>query len=712
MEFRLSTATSPFPFCHLALAAHNTDISIVFDDSAEKPSLRVDGAESTESLADVADVPDSNDLFIADLAAFATVATTLHDVTTVLDSLNDYLQFQTFLSGHILSTSDWLVWGSLKGNPKALGLLKGSNYPHLLRLFSYIESLSVTQRALSCLSAARAQKHRSRNAAATFALGLPDAIDGQVVTRFPPEPSGYLHIGHTKAVVLNQFFANMYHGKILVRFDDTNPTKEKAEYEETIIEDLHLLDVSPSHISHTSDYFDQLHAFAVDLIRSGKAYADDTDAIEPFPQPCSCSSSAHGELTRFAFDRFHGIASLRRDATVEENLNRFEAMTKGFPEASRWCIRVKMEMSNPNKAMRDPVIYRYNATPHHRTGGKWNVYPTYDFACPVVDSIEGVTHALRTNEYRDRNPQYYWMIEALGLRPVHIWDFSRLNFVHTVLSKRKLQQFVDKGLVHGWDDPRFPTVRGMRRRGLTVEALRQFMLKQGPSQAILSLEWDSLWALNRRVIDPIAPRHWAIVKEDIVPVIIKGGPHESYFLTLPKHKKNPSAGIKQTMYSSNVFVEQGDACSFDEDEEITLMDWGNAIVRKKTLDPVTQKVVLLEMDLHIEGDFRATKKKITWLTGPASVEVVLLDYGPLITKKKLEAGDDWEGFVPAVSEFQVAAMADANVADLNQTKMADKTQSIIQFERKGFYSFDGVNSEGKYVFIKVPDGRSGPSGNA
>lgn len=151
----------------------------------------------------------------------------------------------------------------------------------------------------------------------------------------------------------------------------------QAEYEETIIEDLRLLDVSPSHVSHTSDYFDQLHAFAVDLIRSGKAYTDDTDAIEPFPQLCSCSSSAHGELTRFAFDRFHGIASLRRDATVEENLNWFEAMTEGSPEASRWCIRAKMEMSNPNKAMRDPVIYRYNATPHHRTGSVFSTSIIY-----------------------------------------------------------------------------------------------------------------------------------------------------------------------------------------------------------------------------------------------------------------------------------------------------------------------------------------------
>jgi len=227
-------------------------------------------------------------------------------------------------------------------------------------------------------------------------------------------------------------------------------------------------------------------------------------------------------------ERGQGIASKRRDATVEENLLRFGEMTKGTKEGVRWCLRAKMSVDNPNKAMRDPVIYRCNLDPHHRTGyapsrltlsqlltpfrSKWKVYPTYDFACPVVDVLEGVTHALRTIEYRDRNPQYHWIIEALGLRAVNIWDFSRLNFVYTLLSKRKLRWFVDEGLVSGWDDPRFPTVRGIRRRGMTVEALTQFMLSQGPSQAIVSLEWDSIWVLNKKIIDPIAPRFWSVLK--------------------------------------------------------------------------------------------------------------------------------------------------------------------------------------------------------
>ncbi|KAK0450308.1 glutamyl-tRNA synthetase [Desarmillaria tabescens] len=695
MQFCLATTASPFPFCYLALAAHNTEIAITFDDSFSKPVFCINGVYATDlfrSLVRAAEVYESKDPL--DLAAAAAAATTHPDVIATLDSLDDRLWFQTFLSGHTLTTSDWIIWGALRGNIKCRGLLRDGGHPHLLRWFSYIESLSVTQRALSLLSTARAQKLRSSRIPSGFALGLPHAIDGQVVTRFPPEPSGYLHIGHAKAVVLNQYFANMYHGQFLVRFDDTNPSKEKTEYEQAIIEDLHLLGVSPTKVSHTSDYFDQLHALAVDLIRSGQAYADDTDSTHLLSPPCSCSPNSHGPLTQMAFDRFHGIPSSRRNTSVEDNLSRFEAITQGSPDVTHWCIRAKIDMANPNKAMRDPVIYRYNATPHHRTG-QWSVYPTYDFACPVIDSIEGVTHTLRSTEYRDRNSQYRWMIDALGLRSVHVWDFSRLNFVHTVLSKRKLQQFVDKGLVHGWDDPRFPTIRGMQRRGLTAEALRQFMLQQGPSQAILLLEWDSLWSLNKKVIDPIAPRHWAIVKEDMVSVIIKGGPEQPYCRTLPKHKKNPSVGEKQTIYSN--------ACSFQEQEEITLMNWGNAIVRQRTLDPSSEKVVSLVMELHLDGDFRTTHKKITWLSNPAVsvVEAVLLDYGHLITKKKLEKGDNWEDYVPAVSEFREEAIADANVADL-----VTKTQRIIQFERKGFYSFDGIDDRGKYAFIKVPDGRS------
>ncbi|KAI0950021.1 hypothetical protein AcV7_008616 [Taiwanofungus camphoratus] len=483
--------------------------------------------------------------------------------------------------------------------------------------------------------------------------------------------------------MLNQYFAKMYKGKLLIRFDDTNPTKERTEFEETILEDLALLDIHGDKISHTSDHFDQLYELAVKIIKEGKAYADDT------------------EQAQMREERFNGIASKHRDDSVEDNLKHFEEMKAGTEEGVRWCIRAKMSVDNPNKALRDPVIYRCNILPHHRTGTKWKIYPTYDFACPIVDSLEGVTHALRTNEYRDRNPQYYWMIEALGLRLVHIWDFSRLNFIYTLLSKRKLHWFVDSGLVRGWDDPRFPTVRGIRRRGLTVEALRQFMLAQGPSQAIVSLEWDSLWTLNKKVIDPVAPRFWAISKTGIVSVTIKGGPAVPEVKTLPKHKKNPEVGEKRTIFSSQVFVEQEDALSFDDQEEITLMDWGNAIVCSKEIN-AEGIVTSIVMELHLGGDFRKTKKKITWLAQQTNtyplVDITLLDHDYLITKKKLEENDEVKDFVTPVSEFREDALSDANVLEL-------KKGDIIQFERKGYYIFDGV-TDGRREFIHIPDGRA------
>ncbi|KAG5643440.1 hypothetical protein DXG03_000913 [Asterophora parasitica] len=333
---------------------------------------------------------------------------------------------------------------------------------------------TANQTSLAAFTSAKAEKARSGSkTASSFALGLQGAAKGQVVTRFPPEPSGYLHIGHAKAAMLNQYFAKMYDCKLITRFDHTNPSKEKTEFEETILEGLHLLGIQGDVVAHTSDYFDKLYELAVHMIRNGKAYADDTDNTTPANLDCACPSKQHGNLTRMAHERWHGIASQRRDSTVEENLARFEKMRSGTSEGLRWCIRAKISLDNP------PVVYRTNAIPHHRTSDEWKIYPTYNFACPAVDSIEGVTHALRTNEYRDRNTQYARMLSALDLRPVNIWDFSRLNFVHTLLSKRKLHGLVDQGLVHGWDDPR-PTVRGIRRRGLTVDALRQFMLSQGP----------------------------------------------------------------------------------------------------------------------------------------------------------------------------------------------------------------------------------------
>ncbi|KAJ7721549.1 glutamate-tRNA ligase [Mycena maculata] len=688
----VSSKQTPFPYAAVAVASYTEKAELIFDETATGITLQLNGTSITNeeeiahALAKARGLSDDSSKspgFFA-LAKTLPTVTAIPDVVAALNSLDDHFTYRTFLVGHEITLADWMLWGAIKGSSRIMGLLKNNNQPHLLRWSIHLESLDCIQTALASLTAAKATKARSTTkTAAGFALGLVDAEDGKVVTRFPPEPSGYLHIGHAKAAMLNQYFAKMYHGKLIIRFDDTNPSKEKTEFEDTILEDLHLLNIHGDVITHTSDHFQTLYDLAVKMIKSGQAYTDDT------------------EQAQMRIERGEGTASKHRDDSVEANLQHFDEMTAGTPEGLRWCLRAKMSVDNPNKAMRDPVIYRCNLLPHHRTGNKWKVYPTYDFACPAVDAIEGVTHALRTNEYRDRNPQYQWMIEALGLRKVNIWDFSRLNFIYTLLSKRKLHWFVDQGLVRGWDDPRFPTVRGIRRRGLTVEAISQFMLAQGPSQAVVSLEWDSIWATNKKIIDPIAPRHWAIITEKMVPVTITGGPTSPEIKSLPKHKKNADIGEKKTVYTSAILVEQEDALSFEDQEELTLMDWGNAIVRSKTTNAAGE-ITAIEMELHLEGDFRKTKKKITWLSQstPAHplIPVVLLDYDYLITKKKLEENDNLADLVTPVTEFREDALADANVADL-------KKGDIMQFERKGYYIFDGLVGE-NLEFIKIPDGRA------
>jgi glutamyl-tRNA synthetase len=237
------------------------------------------------------------------------------------------------------------------------------------------------------------------------------------------------------------FYPVAYKGTLRLRLDDTNPSKEKEEFQDAIIEDLKLMGIVPDKVSFTSDYFDYLYEMCIRMIKEGHAYADDTDQETMRKQ------------------RWDGIPSGRRERTVEETLQVFEDMTKGTPEGLKNCIRAKVSVDNPNKAMRDPVIYRCNVdAPHHRTGTKWKVYPTYDFACPITDSHEGITHALRSTEYTDRNPLYQWFIDTLKIRQVYMWDFARMNFIRTFLSKRKLAKLVDTGRVWGWDDPRMPTV--------------------------------------------------------------------------------------------------------------------------------------------------------------------------------------------------------------------------------------------------------------
>ena len=489
--------------------------------------------------------------------------------------------------------------------------------------------------------------------------------------------------------MLNDYFAHeAYKGTLICRFDDTNPSKEKEEFEDAIIEDLALMGIKPDKTSHSSDYFQEMYDYCHHIIKIGKAYADDTEQL------------------KMREERMEGIASKRRDADVETNLARLEEMKNGTEEGIKWCIRAKMSVDNPNKAMRDPVIYRCNPVAHHRTGTTWKIYPTYDFCVPILDSLESVTHALRTIEYRDRNPQYEWFQEVLGLRKVHIWDFARMNFVRTLLSKRKLTKFVDGKQVWGWDDPRFPTIRGIRRRGMTIGALREYILKQGPSRNIVNLDWTLFWATNKKYIDPVAPRHTAINKAHAVPTTINGARVAPYTEDKPKHGKNPDLGTKKVAYAPNILIEQEDAQSFAQDEEITLMNWGNAIVRSisHSFNPLTSTTVTaLELDLNLTGDVKTTAKKVTWLAtaGQELIPVEMVDFDFLITKDKIEEDENYEDFLTPQTEFRTEGLADGNVAEL-------AVGDIIQFERKGCYRVDRAFAHGEpAVLFSIPTGKGG-----
>ncbi|TVY23052.1 putative glutamate--tRNA ligase, cytoplasmic [Lachnellula hyalina] len=599
-----------------------------------------------------------------------------------LIALDKHLTLRTYIEGYTIGEADTKIWVTIRSNKVANAFLKKGALVNLGRWFTYIEQThpEIQEEIKVKDEAERARKAALSKAGASYNMALQDTEKG-VVTRFPPEPSGYLHIGHAKAALLNDYFAHeLYKGTLLLRFDDTNPSKEKQEFQDAIVEDLALMGIKPDKTSYTSDHLEVLYQYCIRMIKEGHAYADDTNQ------------------ETMKSERMDGIASKNRDKSVEQNLAILEEMKAGTEVGLKNCIRAKMSVDNPNKAMRDPVIYRCNLIPHHRTGDTWKMYPTYDFACPIVDSLEGVTHALRTTEYTDRNPQYQWFLDTLKLRQVHMWDFARMNFIRTELSKRKLTKLVDAGTVWGWDDPRMPTIRGVRRRGMTIPALRDFILKQGPSRNIVVMDWTNFWASNKKEIDPIAPRHTSVDAINAVKATVLNGPEKPYTEDKPKHNKNPAVGTKKVAYSKNLLFDQEDAKLFKQDEEITLMNWGNAYVRKIVgSDPVTA----LELELHLEGDVKKTEKKVTWLSEDQDLvkaEVYEFDY--LMTKDKLEEGDNWEDFVNPNSSSKIEALVDANAPDL-------KADDIIQLERKGYYRVDKAAEGGKgLVLFGIPTGKT------
>lgn len=542
----------------------------------------------------------------------------------------------------------------------------------------HLKALTLTNTYFSTTSKAEAKAEAK--AEDKDKLSLSNAEQGKVVTRFPPEASGFLHIGHAKAALINRMLADKYEGKMLFRFDDTNPSKEKEHFEEAIEDDLKTLGVSyDSGPTYSSDYFDLMFEKAEDLIKRGLAYCDKTPREEM--QKC----------------RFDGIPTKYRDAPVEENLRLFNEMKNGTEEGQLTCLRAKISVNDPNKAMRDPVMYRVNFEPHARHGTKQKAYPTYDFCCPLIDSVEGVTHALRTNEYHDRNAQYYWFCDAMNIRKPIIEDFSRLNMEYSVMSKRKLTKLVDTHVVDGWDDPRFPTVRALVRRGMKIEALRQFVADQGMSKTVNFMEWSKIWFYNTQILDPISPRYTVVSNTLKVRCTVEGQPHmEAAKRAL--HKKNAELGEKTYYKSDVIFLDAEDVALIKDGDEVTLMDWCNAFVKDIKRPSAGALPTDATIVLHPEGDVKKTKFKFTWVPeSERSVVLTLNEYDHLLTKAKPDPDETLDDIIAPVSRYTQEALGEEALSVL-------KKGDIVQLERRGYYIVDNDTGD-KKVLIYIPDGR-------
>ncbi|KAG5673819.1 hypothetical protein PVAND_003834 [Polypedilum vanderplanki] len=517
-------------------------------------------------------------------------------------------------------------------------------------------------------------------------VDLPGAEMGKVIVRFPPEASGYLHIGHAKAALLNQYYQQAFNGKLIMRFDDTNPAKENVHFENVILEDLEMLQIKPDLFTYTSDYFELMLKYCEQLMKERKAYADDTDP----------------ELMKQ--EREQRVESKNRNNSIEKNFEMWNEMLAGTEKGQKCCIRAKIDMSSPNGCLRDPTIYRCKNEPHPRTGTKYKVYPTYDFACPIVDAIENVTHTLRTMEYHDRDDQFYWFIDALKLRKPYIWEYSRLNMTNTVLSKRKLTWFVENGLVDGWDDPRFPTVRGILRRGMTVEGLKQFIIAQGSSKAVVFMEWDKIWAFNKKVIDPIAPRYIALENDNRIIVKVNNAILQA--LEVPRHPKNNEVGTKTIWVGPEIYIDYADAESLKEGENATFINWGN--LRIKKIHKESEKITSIDAELNLsDTDFKKTLK-LTWLCkqDPSEYPTTYCVYfDHIISKAVLGKNEDFKAYIGHETRKETKMLADP---ELKKCQKGD----IIQLQRRGFFKVDQAyapaseisGSERPIVLYFIPDG--------
>ena len=519
----------------------------------------------------------------------------------------------------------------------------------------------------------------------------------KIHTRFPPEPNGYQHIGSAKAIFINHFTAQKYGGLFNLRYDDTNPVKEDDEYVQSIYEDLKWLGCEPSGgIFYGSDYFDKCYEFAIQLIKQGDAYVCDLNSEQ--------MREYRGTLTA------PGKESPYRNRSIEENLELFERMKNGEFEDGACTLRAKIDMASPNMNMRDPAIYRISHTHHHRQGDKWCIYPLYDFAHPIQDALEGITHSLCSLEFENHRPLYDWVINKIGFeKEPHQYEFARLNVTHTVMSKRYLRQLVETGIVDGWDDPRMPTLCGLRRRGYTPSSIIEFVKKAGVSKAFSIVDVGLLEHCVRDELNYSAERRIAVIEP--VKVVIENYPEDKVeYFDAVNNPNDENAGTRKLPFTRELYIEKADFKTekvpkffrlFPENE-VRLM---NSYIIKCTGYETDEngEVVLIKCTADLEtgcgvpADGRKVKGTIHWVSASNCIDADIIKYDRLFTEENLVTMPEDKTYGDYLNTDSVKKFENAKLEiSLKDAKKLDK----FQFVRNGYFCRDS-KAEDKLVFNSI-----------
>ena len=520
---------------------------------------------------------------------------------------------------------------------------------------------------------------------ADLASGKVDAV----MTRFPPEPNGYLHLGHAKSICLNFGLAEKYGGKTNLRYDDTNPTKEDTEYVDSIKEDIQWLGFQWDKELYASDYFDQLYQWAEDLIMRGLAYVDDQTQEEI-------------RVNRGTVDK-PGTPSPWRDRTPEENLKLFREMKAGKYAEGEKVLRAKIDMAHPNMMFRDPLLYRIKFAHHHRTGDKWCIYPMYDYTHGQCDSIEHITHSICTLEFDVHRPLYDWFIETLGIYPSHQYEFARLNLTYTLMSKRKLLELVQKGLVSGWDDPRMPTLCGVRRRGYTAKALRMFCDKIGVSKRdqlmdIQLLEWCVRQDLNER------SNRYMVVQDPIKLTITNWPEGKVEWFDCPLNPADPEGAKRSVPFTGELLIDRADFMEDAPKKFFRLKPDGEVRLKytyivkcNEVIKNADGEVVELKCTYDPSTEYRPVKGTIHWVSAAHAKKLEVRNYDRLFTladMSQVPEDKDYKDFLNPDSLIVGAGYAEPALLD-------DASGIAVQFERTGYYVKDKDSTPEHPVFNKT-----------